>query len=105
MYIDKHSVVIFWYLYAVIWINIVEFFANPSRNSTFQRFAGVAEIDSNNGIQIWKNYYTKEIGSTVDIHRNNTVIYICYMLSFQKTIPSLAADEWQALRNPKRNIY
>ena len=30
-------------------------------------------VDSNNGIQIYKNYYAKEIESTVDIHRKNTV--------------------------------
>ena len=33
-------------------------------------------VDSNNGIQISKNYYAKEIESTVDIHRKNTVIYV-----------------------------
>ena len=30
-------------------------------------------VDSNNGIQISQNYYAKEIESTVDIHRKNTV--------------------------------
>ena len=30
-------------------------------------------VDSNNGIQITQKYYAKEIESTVDIHRKNTV--------------------------------
>ena len=30
-------------------------------------------VDSNNGMQITQKYYAKEIESTVDIHRKNTV--------------------------------
>ena len=40
-------------------------------------------FDSDSGIQISKNYYPKEIESTVDIHRKNTVacIYIYVYVS------------------------
>ena len=43
-------------------------FATTTTNSTI--------LDSNNGIQISRNYYAKEIESTVDIHRYNIYIYM-----------------------------
>ena len=43
-------------------------------------------VDSNNSIQLTKKYYTKEIESTVDIHRKKYYIYIVIEASHYNTL-------------------